>query len=1149
MSGCEEKYYAELKKMCEIITLDYFPQAQANDLLYKVITLEDIYLPLTIEVASHASSIFDYNVEIDKHRTSEDDISNLRRYIDARIVELDKEIEKTNANLSGMLTESERKEDLEQGIKKGLRFWLRANPGCGKTTFCKRATLAYLRRDIGFFEKYRLENNLYFNVDRFPLLILGRNFERIALEDIEKNDFVQVAYNLCCRGMGETFLSNISMEEFCQLLAGKALQGKICIIVDGWDEILESQKAEAFFGNLNRYLEENPQTDLIVTIRKEYTKPLYWKDIEDTYLISKLTSDDIRKFCKRWYEVVFSSDPNKQDAYVKVANQILSSRDQRIREMSETPLTLSHLLTLSRQGGKLPENKAELYEKLLELYISWTINKNTCSIGAKTIRDVLAYIATYLTKYDKFLCTYEDLENIIKNCDKDLYGIVSKANISINEFIDDLSRSVVFGKTSGDFFSFSTHRQMQEYLTAYAIVTQNADEEYNNMFPLAIFSEKYTVSRWREVIVFATLMNDGRLRQGIIQDLLTKVQENVNNYVYTNLLFELVVNGADIRIDDKHRIYDIIFKEHITDQQIQNVCLFTTLKNYNSEEFIAYVKSKYAESVLEGKSYYGYVVAIIEAVKGIEENKTPMSRAEELLFSDQEVDIVTGTQIFIMMAWCKYAQVATKSFGKYYGSYVMGDKALKRFKMLQKGHIRELDLAKCIKECLLADFLKYGDMFEEDDWSNWCNEIELCGDESSVEILLSIVPVFQTNHKLWNISVPLKIKNKYLKKLEEEIQEKRYDDIIFTFNLCVAIMCWDDKESIDKQWRRIEGIYENLYEGGYIGKTRYKQLCKYKYGEGDYRLTIDSNHSTEEVSSFLADAEAHFLEDKYDLTNNVWKKSYYLRLVSSIMIENNMAYLLRRHDFVKIERKVSCGVWEEVSPMDIVHRGAIKGEVFSLINASLCISEVQREEYGDYSNGLVMLKHWSEKIRKDRFFLSAQKWWADLAVRKGENEGLIVLYWLHEINCLEIEWYDVEDMLVLWELYIKKEYVFKGKERKIVEALQKRFMFKFFKTVMQAEKNTFDEMFDVSNDIIGKVFQYEHKKYLAVLIANVCGDKYILLRNEQEIADIKIQKFSLETSKRNKILIESPNEFSLLLDFIGANVRTRLEQFGVKKLD
>lgn len=48
-----EKYIKYIIAACNEMRLDYFPQVEASELLYRVITLEDIYLPLTLGTSSY----------------------------------------------------------------------------------------------------------------------------------------------------------------------------------------------------------------------------------------------------------------------------------------------------------------------------------------------------------------------------------------------------------------------------------------------------------------------------------------------------------------------------------------------------------------------------------------------------------------------------------------------------------------------------------------------------------------------------------------------------------------------------------------------------------------------------------------------------------------------------------------------------------------------------------------------------------------------------------------------------------------------------------------------------------------------------------------------------------------------------------------
>ena len=549
-------------------------------------------------------------------------------------------------------------------------------------------------------------------------------------------------------------------------------------------------------------------------------------------IIRPLSDNDIREFCKKWYEIILSPNQQRAKNYSLISEQILSSKDQQVRAMMKNPLDLSLLLTVSKNDGRLPENKAELFKELVDLYIFWSINKSTGSLSAKSIRVFLAYIASIFTKNKKLYCAEDELLHMIKQAITDLEWTFSEDITHFNQhnIAKELSRTGILTRTyDGKRFSFSessrgTHRQMQEYLTAYAIVAQYSDEEYNNMQPIEIFEDKYGIRQWREIILFVALMNNGRLRQVLIRRLISKAEENPDdNYVYTNLLFYLIVNGADIRLADKHRIYDIIFSKHITDQQIANIIALVTNNNRISADFITYIHEMFAESVKNGDSEYGYAQATIEATVALQKGETPFAHAEALMRTDIDVNIVAGSQILLILSWCKYANIVN-TFSSYYAQYKMPSEWIELYKSYIKAQRLTTHLLKSIREAVLADFVSFNDFFNLSDVIDSCLCINALENTENCEIILSIAPVFDPPF-LQSIEVDSEIRRKYLKKLKDEIEQKDYDEIIFSFSVCAFLGCFTSGE-IERRWDEIDDIYKNLKDDGYMGKARYMQLKK-----------------------------------------------------------------------------------------------------------------------------------------------------------------------------------------------------------------------------------------------------------------------------------------------------------------------------------
>ena len=1025
-----EKYTKAVMEACNEMRLDYFPQVEASELLYKVITLKDIYLPLSLGTSSNdvpSSGRYYSNIDVDE----------LMRRIDEKIAALEaldaKEAQKdtadyTDENKTIESTEAQKQESAITQANTGLRLLIEANPGSGKTTFCKRMVMAMLNRDESFFQKYSEENDLHLSSDALPILVSCKNIADLSVDDLVSLNFQQLMYKLCVLNIGLHF-SGITEDEFGELIDSYKAE-KICIILDGWDEILNTEKEAAFCENMNRYLEQNPCIDTIITIRVSYVAPELLQPYSARYRIRPLSDDDIREFCKKWCEVILNPNQQRAKSYSLIAEQILSSKEQQVRLMMRNPLDLSLLLTVSKNDGRLPENKAELFKELVDLYIFWSTNKSKCSLSAKSIRVFLAYIASIFTKNKKLICDEEELLHLIRQAITDLEWTFSEdiTCFEPHSIAKELSHTGILTRTyDGTGYSFSeskritTHRQMQEYLTAYAILAQYSDEEYNNMSPIEIFEDKYGIRQWREVILFIVLMNNGRLRQELIKRLIAKAEATPeDNYVYTNLLFDLIVNGADIRLTDKHKIYDIIFSKHITDQQIVNIILLVTSSNRCSSDFMAYINAMFTDSVKNGDSEYGYANAVIEASIALQQGKSPFSHAEALMQSDQNVDIAAGSQILLIMAWCKYASV-DNAFSSYFAHYKMPSEWINVFKIhIEKQRVTTI-LLKSVREAIIADFASFNDFFSAEEVAQTCLDINVPNKTVDCELILSIAPVFDSSFQQ-QTDIDPGVQSKYLQKLNAEIACKNYDEIALTFCICVSLGCFSLEEREEK-WKEIDEIYKGIRDSGSIGKARYAKLKKSIMQKGlsgfleHIELGSDfspSNHDSTSLTYWVLnewnDAFAIYLTDSEKmkiafpvggLTPDA-RRFLHKSFQKSITTKNNLAYLLRRHEIDTIATGEDFSHF--MSPEQLLEEGVQTFEFFSVINYALSVAGIYANEKGDYTVGKDYLTSIKSSLRSDSqqwFFVV--NWWRDLSLNRNEYEGLVVLTWLYVLGFLDVD--------------------------------------------------------------------------------------------------------------------------------------------------
>lgn len=1028
MLESKDKYIKSVKKACNEMRLDYFPQVEASELLYKVITLEDIYLPLSLGASSY--DLPSYGSDL-----SNFDIDELIHRIDEKIAALEAE----EARKSNPPTINNSDDDVKSlatpnvgsaetiGATVGLRLLIEANPGSGKTTFCKRLALAILNNDASFFEKYAKENGLYFSKESMPILISCKNLADLSAEELRTNDFTHLMYRLCVQSFGSHF-SDISEPEFVELI-NSCNSKNITIILDGWDEILDPEKEAIFCENFNKYIELHPEVDTVLTIRVSYVAPELAQPYSERYVIRALSDEDIREFCKKWCEIILNPNQQRAKNYSLISEQILSSKDHQIRTMMKNPLDLSLLLTVSKNDGRLPENKAELFKELVDLYIFWSTNKSTGTLTAKSIRVFLAYIASNFTKNNRLHCDENELLLVISQAIHDLEWTFSEdiSLFDLNNIAKELSHTGILTRTyDGKRFSFSesnkgTHRQMQEYLTAYAILAQYSDEEYNSMSPIEIFEDKYRISKWREVIIFITLMNNGRLRQDIIKRLILKAEENIdNNYAYTNLLFDLIVSGADIRLADKHNIYDIIFSKHITDQQIANINLLISSASRSSSDFITYISSMFSKSVECGESEYGYAKAVIEASIALQQGLSPFEHAEMLMRSDKDVDIVTGSEILIIIAWCKYANV-NNFFTPFSLHYKMSIEWINVYNKLLEERRCTTHLLKSIREAVLADFAKFDDFFDANSISEASLQIDDTEKKVDCELLLSIAPIFDPSFSC-PTSIDKTTKDKYLQKLKDEIENKAFDEIIFSFSVCASIGCWSANE-LEKEWNTIDGIYKKLKNDGYIGKARYLHLKAGLRQKAGFFEPLDGISEFSTVPDFGFPSPLPFWSIKerqssYFIYSNGQKeikisfpkiglsqdaKGFLDNVLSvSLTTNNNLAYLLRRHELESLTTNSNPPT--EILPKQLLENGIRVFDVFSVINYALSISDIYINNTGEFAVGKDYLFSIKDFLHSSSIYWdSVVAWWRNLAIQRNEYEGLVVLTWLFDLGLLNLD--------------------------------------------------------------------------------------------------------------------------------------------------
>ena len=221
MSSIKQEYFDIIKKTYNVAHYDYFPQVEASDFLFTRITLEDIYLPLSLDIVNDDPDM-DYQI-------FRESIDAFRKHIDKKYKNSSLEREDFNKKISvfgsfmqkfifGQKDESfsnSKQHSISTTTDSILRIGIEGDPGCGKTTFCKRLVLALMKDDDEFLEKLEKENGIRFKNNLIPVLAECKYISNLRNEIIKNNSFEDILFSICKSAIGKDF--SLTVDEFKRL--------------------------------------------------------------------------------------------------------------------------------------------------------------------------------------------------------------------------------------------------------------------------------------------------------------------------------------------------------------------------------------------------------------------------------------------------------------------------------------------------------------------------------------------------------------------------------------------------------------------------------------------------------------------------------------------------------------------------------------------------------------------------------------------------------------------------------------------------------------------------------------------------------------------------------------------------------------------
>ena len=838
----------------------------------------------------------------------------------------------------------------------------------------------YASMDKENIENYSLPGNL------FPMLLYCRSLNGESIN--EDDSFIDVAFKMA-RKQYDSIPDDL--DSFRKIIE-KHAETDLLLIVDGYDELFSKDVQERFAKTLYEFLAQYKNAHLLLTSRIASFVNDGYSDIESIKyinqipnvrknLILSMSQDEIEAFVRRWHKVLFPFDPDKMQIAENIIGQLRQPGFKYLRKMTCVPLHLSNILLVARTSNKIPNSKSQLFEDYLTIALNW---HSTGAIETSDMKSQLAYVAYHMTKREMQRITKRQLKDVLLNCAEDLDGeflvVINEDNIET--FITELEeRTCVLKKSrrlSGEDYYQFTHLNLQEYLTAYAIA-KGCSEDIAT--PLEVISQRLNKNAWREVIILTGLLVNRTERNQIVDFLINEAETTEDNYYSTNLLFEFIANGIINKPEKRHAIYDLLFKEHITDNQIKKICEF--LDDARSEDFKQYVSEKFASSMESGNSNYSFALATIYAYEFLQSGQKPLEKAESMVISSDGLEMVIGLYIFTVLGWCKYCKISSELAAQ---NIILSSKFGKKIRnlLLSKSQYSS-DIATALKDIVLAEYIVDTPFLDKDVYELLIENLLNSEKRVAAEKVLSIFPLDFSSLSYSGGKVANDLRGSYLEEYRTFLSDpKKAEETVFKFSVCAMLGCWDlaSEEFLD-EFTDLEGYYElNKRNADDAAKAKLKILRKQISDMAD---PVSAGLYHYEMSEFEK-AKAAFLV--------AYKKG-------NTTVSNNLAYMLRRGeiDEVIIDKK-------SYSVEELLQEGVLANEPFSITNYAL--QKAKENDGINYELGLSIVSV-LRKLPK-HFLNGIYSWWSDLA-QKGENEGYIVLAWLIEMGVISTSPYgSIEDL-------------------------------------------------------------------------------------------------------------------------------------------
>jgi HEAT repeat protein len=350
-----EKQKAALDRYCEktlaiwdIIDLSNLPEGDIHMATQKLL-LRQLYMPLCIET--------------ELTRRWEDN--------DATLARLEEERESRRRHEAGhfFTGESDRKKlrlPVGELLDLSRRLMILGDPGGGKTTMLRWMATAYLLR-------YKSDDAFSQIPDAHTLPSQHWIPALIRCRDLGEADLCRSFTEFLTQHLNKTDLLPEEADVMRAVILDRIAKGGVLLLVDGLDEIANSNIRMMFCQEIERTAARYPEATIVVTSRIVGYRDMPYRMGSgfEHGVIAELDRKDKDLFAWRWIEVTEQHLPDREKAHrAQELIDALHSSD-RIENLTGNPMMLTTVTLVKRKVGKLPNRRNKLYSEAVSVLLNW----------------------------------------------------------------------------------------------------------------------------------------------------------------------------------------------------------------------------------------------------------------------------------------------------------------------------------------------------------------------------------------------------------------------------------------------------------------------------------------------------------------------------------------------------------------------------------------------------------------------------------------------------------------------------------------------------------------------------------------------------------------------------------------------------------